>query len=217
VGYREDHLFSENEVRGLQLFADLAKGAIRHASHYVETLRSARQFANLHDVSRALAAEVNDQHLLSSIAGNTANVLAADLVIAYEYDPEQSRFLQKPAVEGRRQTVHGLPGSRDGAYTPPLRLMDASGPKYAGCLSELTTLYSTSESLKECTQFLEAEKIKAGIAVPLGLGNEKVGILVRQLPPSAHLLWVREECSWHPGFDRRHRDPEPAFVASSPR
>lgn len=175
VAFKEEHDFTDNEMGGLQLFTNLAEDAIRHAMHSMDAIHAARQLANLHDISRSLADEADHEYLLESIAGHSLNVLAADLVIIYEYDHGQQLFLSRPAVAGRREMALGEPGAH-GVYTPPLRLI-AKGAHYARRTEELVNMYVDVGTEDVCRRFVEREQLSAGAAVPLWFGDDAVGII----------------------------------------
>lgn len=177
VGFRDNHSLSEDEKDGLRLFANLAKDAVRQATHYVQTVHLSRQLANLNDVSKALAAIPEEEDLLPFIAGYALNLLAADLTILYAYDPERQQFLSNPAVEGRRQSRLGVPGADEASYVPPAHLIADVNPKFAQCPRALASLYAADENLAELSQFVETEKIESGFAVPLALGKTIVGVM----------------------------------------
>jgi K+-sensing histidine kinase KdpD len=175
VAFKEEHVFTQDEIDGLQLFTNLAKDAIRHAMHSMDTIHAARQLANLHEISRSLADEADHEYLLESIAGHSLNVLAADLVVIYEYDHAQQLFLSKPATAGRREPRSEEPGAPD--YTPPSRLIVKSA-HYAQCAEELAMLYAdTAATQAACRCYIEREKLLAGAAVPLWFGDDAVGII----------------------------------------
>lgn len=177
VAFKEEHLFTEDEKDGLQLFTNLAEDAIRQAMHSMDAIHTARQLANLHDISRSLADEADHENLLESIAGHSLNVLAADLVLIYEYDRAQQLFLSKPATAGRREARSGEPGVSDGLYTPPLHLMNLKGTEHAGCAEKLAALYAPPGADTTCRCFVERERLVTGAAVPLCFGDEAVGII----------------------------------------
>jgi signal transduction histidine kinase len=174
VAFKKEHEFTRDEIDGLQLFTNLAQDAILHAMHSMDTIQAARQLANLHEISRSLADEADHEYLLESIAGHSLNVLAADLVVIYEYDHAQQLFLSKPAAAGRRETRSGEPGAPD--YTPPSRLI-AKSVHYARCPEELVMLYADAATEAACRCFIEREKLLTGAAVPLWFGGEAVGII----------------------------------------
>jgi signal transduction histidine kinase len=176
VAFKEEHDFTEDEMGGLQLFTNLAEDAIRHAMHSMDAIHAARQLANLHDISRSLADEADHEYLLQSIAGHSLNVLAADLVIIYEYDQGQQLFLSKPAAIGRRETKSREPGATDGTYKPPQRLV-ARGAHFARSAEELVKLYAHGATAAACRRFVKREKLSAGTAVPLWFGDDAVGII----------------------------------------
>jgi GAF domain-containing protein len=174
VGFDQPHEFTQEETDGLQLFANLAKNAIRQALQSVDTLHSARQLANLHDISGSLAHEADSEYLLASIAGHSLNVLAADVVIIYEYDPAQQRLRPEPATAGQRERLAG-PGVDD-SYLPPLRLMGKE-IKYAQTKDELIELYVAPGSREMCRRFVETEGLVAGAAVPLWSAEDAAGLM----------------------------------------
>jgi GAF domain-containing protein len=174
VGFRHEHQFVQ-EKDALQLFANLAKNAIRQAMHSVDTIHSARQLANLHDISGSLAHEAESADLLGSIAGHALNILAADLVIIYEYDPAEQLFRPNPAVAGQRD----LPGTPDASYTPPPDLMKLKEIKYPKSKTALAKLYAHARpDLEEtCRRFVAKEGLVAGAVVPLWSANDAAGLI----------------------------------------
>ena len=122
------------------------------------------------------ADEAEDEDLLDSIAGHASNVVAADIVIIFEYERARG-FLPTPAMAGRFTELLGNSSHGESNYMPPLRLSENLGPQYAHVRGELVALYAEDHETNLCEQFLVKEEIQAGAFVPLRRGNELVGIM----------------------------------------
>src|SRR5262249_14647350 len=85
VAFKTAHWFTEEEIRWLQLFANLAEDAVRHVTMYTQMRARARLLSDLHAVAESLVRAPGDPALLDHIAWNTLNILAADVVTIYEY------------------------------------------------------------------------------------------------------------------------------------
>jgi signal transduction histidine kinase len=177
VGLKDDCDFPSDVIEGLAHFTKLAEDAIRHATRYTETVRSARQLANLYEMSLALAHEIDAPDLLESIAGHTLNVLSADLVIIYEYDEAGRHFLTRPAVGGRYEKKFGDFGANEN-YTPPIRLIQTEQMLYAHSPEEVKSLLETNEHAEISCRFIEEQRIVSAASVALWLRDEVVGVMI---------------------------------------
>jgi signal transduction histidine kinase len=177
VGFKSVRNFTKSEIGCLQLFTRMAVDAISHATYHLHAIHSARQLANLHEVARQLADETDTQYLLHSIAGHTRNILAADVVIIYEYDDSQQHFLPNPASAGRLASdIHGL-GAQTGNYIPSTQILDERENIYAESPEDVFKIFSSGGNDKSARKFVESERIDTGAAVILQLGSEIVGLM----------------------------------------
>jgi GAF domain-containing protein len=177
IAFRQPRRFTKSEIDSLQLFIALAVEAIRNVTYHMQALHSVRQLANLHDIARLFAGETDTQHLLRNIAGNSLNILAADLVIIYRYDAAQHCFLTGEAAAGRRENPNSGPGGLEDNYTPPLRLVAQGKSIYAESREQTIALYCDKGQQGTVTRFVEEEGIKSAAAVLLRLREEVVGVL----------------------------------------
>ncbi|OQW90806.1 MAG: hypothetical protein BWK78_06155 [Thiotrichaceae bacterium IS1] len=93
VHFRKTHWFNDDEIGWVENFANNATTAIRHAINYKQIRDSADTLINLHSVVQSLANQPEADDLLRHIAGNTINILGADVVTVYEYSEVKSDFV----------------------------------------------------------------------------------------------------------------------------
>lgn len=99
--YKEFHQFRDDEIRWVQLLAQRAVDAIRHASAYTRTRDRERQLNSLQGVTQYVVGDLEDPDLLYKIGRSALNTLAADIVTIYEYEVSSRYFHTPPAIVGR--------------------------------------------------------------------------------------------------------------------
>lgn len=100
--FKERHGFTEAETARVELFTRHGTQAIRDAMHILKAREHARRLGNLHAVVQALATTPKSTaDLLRKVAGYGRNLLAADVVIIYEYDPKNQNLSKRPITAGR--------------------------------------------------------------------------------------------------------------------
>jgi GAF domain-containing protein len=180
VGYTTEHEFTLDEIEGVQLFTDLAKDAIRHASAHVLTLQASRQLYNLQHIARALADNPDTDDLLPTIAGHAINVLAADFVIIHEYRADDDRFVDQVALAGRYDPRPGDPGAKDGYAPAPAiirRLARKSGVLTALTPQAICGLYAGAGDRRPGPDFIETQNLKTAAAVMINFRDEALGVM----------------------------------------
>ncbi len=174
--FSKPHWFTDDEIGWITLLANRAVEAIRNSLHYTQARDNAKALSALNSVSQSLAAKPQDENLLRQIAGNSMNVLAADIVSIYEYVETEDCFL--------------LPQDRAGKLLVDIEvsgLEPNSGPKLL--LKSEKPYHFTSYSLNDnitnspylertaIGSFVEREKIKSSAGIVLRVEKEIVGVM----------------------------------------
>lgn len=162
------------EREALELFLRLAKNAISHAANYVNAASTARQLANLHEIAVALANEPDSHDLLETIAGYTANLLAADVVAIHEL---QNGACQETVVAGRTFAQSGT-----FLHEPPSKeLMGSLEAKEIICAPDrarLGVLFGPSEEPAKYEEMIRSEDLCCGAAAVLRANELTLGIML---------------------------------------
>lgn len=84
--FREPRQHEETELNWVKHFVDWAAvNPIYHASQLLQSQNQTRRLTHLHEFTRSLVQEFSASDLLRRIAGNTQNILAADVVAVHKY------------------------------------------------------------------------------------------------------------------------------------
>jgi signal transduction histidine kinase/CheY-like chemotaxis protein len=177
LGDRVGRVFSDEEIRLAQAFADQAAQAIRNARLFVETKRREREAGALFEVTRRLAATLDPVEIVDIIVEGTVEAMGSHAAAFYRWDPAQDSLLVERA--------HNFPAG----LTASLRL--GSGEGVAGrahaerrvCWTDdrlaETALHYTSDSAAA----LDQDPVgRAYIAAPVVLRRGIYGVLM-----SAHM------------------------------
>ncbi|WP_083468005.1 ATP-binding protein [Methylobacterium tarhaniae] len=182
VAFTHDHIFREEEIEGTKLFMNLARDAVRHALYYVDAARAARQLTNLQEIAKALANEADEGQLLYSIAGHSLNLVSADMVLVFEYDQDQRRFVANPVISGHRGTAL-LPDSESPfssfPHTPSPRLAGSTDPIITYSPEKLVEQLRDDDGEEEFwVRLVKGEQIRTCIICPLRIGDIVTGIML---------------------------------------
>jgi GAF domain-containing protein len=101
VYFDSRHQFTESEIDQLQLFVNRAVAVIRGAILYAQKCDMVRQLTTLQAIEWSLVSTAEGSDLLHQIAWNSLNLLAADIIIIYEYYEADKRFRISPYNEHR--------------------------------------------------------------------------------------------------------------------
>ncbi len=123
--FRRMRWIQDDELGWLQLFARRAAEAIRQATLFERTRDRVSQFKAIQAVAQGLSTKVPEAGLLSEIANNALNILAADVVTIYEYDDDQylereKRFVFPPETAGRLLARHHMQAAVKSTDSPTL-------------------------------------------------------------------------------------------------
>ena len=183
VSFQRDHRFTEAEIGWIQLFANRAIDAIRHATTYTKMRDRTRQLSVLHSIAQSLASTLNEIDLLEYISWNILNVLAADVVTIYEYledrrDDTQKQILTPPNIAGRLLAEINMTSAVD-QTAAPTSLVEHRVNIYAEKSVEDKILNNPelSQPTDQSVSFVTREKIESSAGILLKVGLEVVGIL----------------------------------------
>ena len=183
-GERSDkvHRFTPEEIGWLQLFANSATDAIRHAMAYAQMRDHARLLSNLHSVAESLVSIPEDPDLLRHIAWNVLNVLGADVVTIYQYVQSENRFITPPAIAGRLLDPRTMRAKVMPGDSPALLLRNPRGPLPLYVTSSRDNdLLNPTGSKGNRKSFVLREHIESTAFIPLmtgkAIGQEIVGVL----------------------------------------
>ncbi len=185
VHFREEHEFTSDEIRWLQLFAATAVNAIMHATLYKKMRDQNRQLYTLHSVTQSLSQKTQKNDLLNHIAWNTVNILGADVVTIYGLDSHPGKM--------RQFTVSIIQIRDDGmqeqrAKAGKLKLKDDQNNRKVKSkrdaiinqiLEQKKPLYLSKleGTMFEGADFVKQEEISSCVAFPLEVESEPVGIM----------------------------------------
>lgn len=166
VHFGYEHPFIEELERQGQYFANRAVDAIWHVMTYQKMRDEARQLYTLQCVTQSL--NQIDSNLLSHIAWNTLNVLAADVVAIYEYIQTEKQFLTTSIIAGKlmQEEAMELDIDRD---TVPFRLINGETNVYIADIE--------NEPIFQSSFFTQIERVKSLAGILLKVDKDIVGIM----------------------------------------
>jgi len=177
IHFRRPHRFTQDELDWVEILAKRACEAVRAATAYAEARDLAQQLLTLHSIARSLISLDRTKELLGKIAWNTLNLMGADVVTLYEYNPATQEYLTPPEVVGRLK----LPGRMSTEIHPhdaPVELMKHGLPIYALRSSKDPILNAPGRHRRAGHEsFVSREGIVASAALPLRTYHETVGAL----------------------------------------
>ncbi|MEH2226646.1 pentapeptide repeat-containing protein [Nostoc sp.] len=167
VHFRYEHEFIEEleEPQG-QYFANRAVDAIWHVMTYQKIRDEARQLYTLQCITQSL--NQIDSNLLSHIAWNTLNVLAADVVAIYEYIQTERQFLTPPMIAGILMQEEAMESEINENNVPFV------------LISRETNVYVTNihnEPIFKNSFFTQRERIKSVASILLKVDKDIVGVM----------------------------------------
>ena len=174
--FSKPHQFTTDEIGWITLFANRAVEAIRNSLHYTQARDNAKALSVLNSVSQSLAAKPQDENLLRQIAGNSMNVLAADIVSIYEYVETENRFQLPQERAGKLLAEIEVTGLEPNSG--PILLMKFEKNDYFTSDS-LNDSITNSPDLErpQVGSFVERENIKSSAGIILRVGTEIVGVM----------------------------------------
>ena len=154
-----------------------AVDAIRHAMNYKRERDRVRQLESLHSVLKSLVSRRTQKDLLRHISWNAFNVLAASLVIIYEYDESRGDFAIPPDIAGRLKDTEAMQTRVFGSDVPA-RVVAKDEPLYSTTSSEdHPDLGDPVNPERVRKRFIGREKIESSAGIPLRVGRETVGVM----------------------------------------
>jgi signal transduction histidine kinase/CheY-like chemotaxis protein len=97
LGDRAGRVFSDEEIRLAQAFADHAAAAIRNARLFAETERRERESGALFEVTRRLAATLDTEEILDIVAEGTVQAMGSNAAAFYRWDAAQESLVVERA------------------------------------------------------------------------------------------------------------------------
>jgi GAF domain-containing protein len=167
ASHTQIHQFDDEEIQRGQFLARRAGEAIQYARIHRQTQYREKQLTTLHVIAQSLLDEQQEGKLLRDIAGNTRNILAADIVTIYEYIQSESRFLTPPDIAGK--LLHQKSTSGQHSLGVPSWLVAQECNLYADVLQDYEIFQNS--------HFDKQERIQSVAGVKLVVGNEVVGVL----------------------------------------
>jgi GAF domain-containing protein len=186
VRFQRPHWFTKGELAWLELLAARAVEAIRQVTYYAKERDSARRLAHIRAVALSLASDPLSPSLLHEIAAAALNILGADIVLVYEYDEQNKRFLSSaPTVAGRLTDAH-LIFALLGEMSAPALLVKHAVNVYAEDAASNRILSPDRNSDQFQRSFVAREHVKSTAALILRGGiseehettNEILGLML---------------------------------------
>ncbi|NEP09234.1 MAG: GAF domain-containing protein [Symploca sp. SIO2C1] len=168
VHFKQEHKFTEDEIAKVNFFVKRAVTAIWHAMTYQQVRDQARQLAALHSVTQSISQIPENDDLLSHIAWNTLNVLAADVVTIYAYLQTEKQFVTPPAIAGRLKAKEEMETKVHEGQIPFVLIQGGENIYAANALQK--------ENFKN-SEFLQREDIKSVAGILLRVDDDVVGVM----------------------------------------
>lgn len=166
IHFGYEHQYIEELERQGEYFANRAVDAIWHVIMYQRMRDEARQLATLQCVTQSLSQI--DSDLLSHIAWNTLNVLAADVVTIYEYVQTERQFLTPPTLAGKLMQEQAMEFEIN-AQDVPILLIQRQTNIYALKISD--------EPIFSNSLFAQRERIESVAGILLRVDKDIVGVM----------------------------------------
>ena len=165
VGYNQLRVFSEEDKRNAETFAN-------HASLALKNSMLLNRLTMTWETAEAIAKKMvqgNISETLESIVRGTKKVMRCDAVVLFIYDQSSDRFRSSPTMEGVR--FPDKMGVTQGTFFGSIiRLMLAQDDPY-------TADDVTEDSFFKDRPFVTDEEIKSCLAIPLRADSGKVGVM----------------------------------------
>lgn len=182
IYFYRDRMLTNNEKDWLNFFAGKAVAAIQQATTYTKLHEQAMKLAKLNEISRSLTEKTTlEENLLPFITNSTRMLLAADVVVIYEYDMLLEQFKTDPQVSGRLyKKIDGK--SPVTSESTPMLLVDGKNNKeknvYEPDVRKNPIFFNKRRKINSNKLlFIEREKIKSAASILLMAYEEIVGIM----------------------------------------
>ncbi|MEH2326146.1 MAG: pentapeptide repeat-containing protein, partial [Nostoc sp.] len=168
VHYWEESQFSKELVEQLRkYFINKAVVAIRNVIKYQKLREKTRQLSALQSITQSFN-EIGSK-LVSYIAWNTLNALAADVVVIYEYIQAENKFPFAPTFAGKFLENKNMDTETIDDNAVPWSLIKGEKDIYASKISD--------EPILENSSFVNREKIKSAAGILLKANNDLLGVM----------------------------------------
>ncbi|BAZ07813.1 hypothetical protein NIES3974_44780 [Calothrix sp. NIES-3974] len=152
----------------LELYLQRAAHAIWYATTYARQNVQTSQLTNLHGFTESLTQLSDPKELFSQIAWETLHILAADVVVIYEYDRTTQEFITPPDIAGRLIYVEQMK-SEVSSNNVPQKLIDYGVNTYSHDLA--------TDPVFQKSDFSQREQIKSAAGILLKIQDEIVGVI----------------------------------------
>ena len=170
IYFHQQHRFSHYEIGWLKFFANRVVAAIEHATTYTQLHNMTNQLSSLHKISQSLVEKTPfGKKLLPFIANSARNLLAADVVVIYEYSESTQEFKVSPEIAGKLIDKEAIINENITEQSIPALLV-----------KRRENIYSESISQEPIFSALGREKIKsmAGILLSVGKKEDVLGLML---------------------------------------
>ncbi|MFC1747232.1 hypothetical protein ACFL2V_00340 [Pseudomonadota bacterium] len=191
VHFDDEEKSDSKNLDWIEFFAKTAVNAIQSAINYVSMRDNKRILESIETVSRSLLHKSSTELLLNKIAGMARNILGADIVSIYRYDPAEDKFFQ-PITSGRlkgNKIPH--PFTQPDADTGPRLLLDKEGVYFTSD-SENSSIMNNS-ARKGSETFIERERINSSIGARIRIGVDNIGAIFIHYRHTKDKLSVNED------------------------
>ena len=168
VASSKQHPFYDIEEEALK-FTRRASDTIQQVLIYKHYRERNRQLSTLHDITKALADISYDNSLLQRIAWDGLNILAADVVILYEYTQSINAFQTPPIIAGRLLRKEEMLNSISNENVVPAWLVQQNKSFYCPFVDQHPEISQSA--------FANREKVKSVAGVQLKVADEIVGVM----------------------------------------
>jgi GAF domain-containing protein len=168
LDFRSRRDFSDEDRSNLRGFADQAALVLRSRLSF-DGLRSVRR------TGERLTRALDSKHILHEVVSAIREEALADLVVLYPFHP-QARTLLPPVHTGELIDPARPPKAFHGEVTIPSRLLETGRHLF---LRDATTIYETLDipAGEYPPLFAAREQIRSLAALPLVVGDDRIGVL----------------------------------------
>ncbi|MFQ5934410.1 MAG: GAF domain-containing protein, partial [Dehalococcoidia bacterium] len=168
VGYREERDFTDADVELLLAFGTQVSVAIENARSFDELALKGRHDSALQSLGQRLLEATGEEAILTEALGVTQDLVEADYVGVFLFDPKAGRLRMKAGVGWGPGTVGVV------EVPPSVELLVG----HAFVHKEILQVEDLTRDHRFSTpSYLAAHGVQAGLFVPLGLGDQPAGVI----------------------------------------